>query len=186
MSAYEDRQLLWSFLKGNRRLFILVKLLRDNFCRLLEEHTKGAERFAQFFVAWYRFCSLNSSSVAEKWKEIVSNDYTGKVTDLDARALVSSIGSAVYSCFQKQVSVLYIEYSCCINNVMYYVHRYHSCMIRGIQSSLMLYPLKWKLMMMLLFTACSDFLSSLVFVIESVQYLVICVKDVPSQQGLTF
>ena len=46
-----------------------VKLLRDNFSRLLRQHLSGTETFATLPVVWHLFCGTDPS-VTETWKEI--------------------------------------------------------------------------------------------------------------------
>lgn len=175
-AAYKDRWLLWTFLKADGHLTGLLELLCDNFCRLLGELTKGSEKVARLLVAWYR---LSNSTVTDKWKQTLSTEYPDPVCvkDVDAHAIMLSLGSAVYTCLQKQVGVLYTEYLVGVLSMSCH------CMTHGVLSNSMLYLQKLKLMMMLRFTAYLDSHSLPVFVTENVQYLVALRKDVSFHKG---
>ena len=47
---YDDRRLLWRIWIETRRLPILLSFLLSGFCKLLERHTRGGERFAWFLI----------------------------------------------------------------------------------------------------------------------------------------
>ncbi len=108
INHYPQRRATWDTWKASERLNILLAFLVSGFCRVLEKHTVGGERFAHFLVSWYNFVStlavpaLGTDESKGVWLEVTSQE--GDVDGEDRSALVFSIAKCVYSHLHKQVS----------------------------------------------------------------------------------
>ena len=66
----------WEEWKSAEALDELLSFLWSGFCDLLERHTVGAERFANFLVAWYNFVgsvavqSMSSDASNAVWTQL--------------------------------------------------------------------------------------------------------------------
>ena len=105
--GYATRRATWEEWKSAEALDELLSFLWSGFCDLFERHTVGAERFANFLVAWYNFVgsvavqSMSSDASNAVWTQLtVVTHLAWKNTE--ARSFTVLLLKSVFA--QKQVS----------------------------------------------------------------------------------
>ena len=107
LDFYPTRRATLEEWKGSEALDRLLSFLLSGLCDLLKRHTVGAERFANFLVAWYNFVgslavqSMSSQSSNAVWMQL---DAIQSCVKEDRSPLIHCIAKSVYVFVQKQVS----------------------------------------------------------------------------------
>lgn len=112
LSFYEDRRRLWCTWNEDGRLTGLLSFLLSGFYDLLEQHTKGGERFARFLVSWHNFvgtlaCNPEGDTELEARWCTLTDQLDFDVSSESRSALVFAVASASYTFLQKQVCIIW-------------------------------------------------------------------------------
>ena len=106
--GYATRRATWEEWKSAEALDELLSFLWSGFCDLLERHTVGAERFANFLVAWYNFVgsvavqSMSSDASNAVWTQLTV--VTRSCMEEYRSPLIHCVAIKVCVFAQKQVS----------------------------------------------------------------------------------
>ena len=101
---YEGRRATWEHWKSSTAMDHLISFLLAGFCDLLEKHTVGGERFAQFLVSWYSFvATIAVDSLSTEESKAVWTELSVLCSEEDRSPLIHSIAKCAYTFLQRQV-----------------------------------------------------------------------------------
>ena len=114
LSFYDERRRLWCAWNESGRLPTLLSFLLSGFCNLLEQHTRGGERFARFLVSWHNFvgtlaCNPEGDAEVEVRWTALTDQFECEVSSESRSALVFAVASASYTFLQQQVRSYLLE-----------------------------------------------------------------------------
>lgn len=109
LNYYPSRQELWTYLK-HHKLRVLVDFLTKKFAHLYDDYARTHDGFSKLLMDWHSICGQIACENLEKDKtsllwQYINDGYKSPISQEDRSALISSIGAACYTFFQRQVSL---------------------------------------------------------------------------------